>query len=156
MQTHTTRRDTARAMSRENVELVLRLVPPPATDIAPLIRDENLFKAATDAATDLIHPQLVSVARWENAKAYAGVTGFREMWRDWLEPWAEYHVEIEKAIDAGDRVVLLIRDRGRRRDVDAEVELVSASVWELREGKIAKVTFYIDRAEALEAVGLRE
>jgi ketosteroid isomerase-like protein len=84
------------------------------------------------------------------------VEGFREMWLDWLQPWATYHVHVDEVIDAGDRVVVLVRDRARRHDVDAEVELISGSVWEVRDARIVRVEFCGDRAEALETAGLRE
>jgi ketosteroid isomerase-like protein len=52
--------------------------------------------------------------------------------------------------------VVLARQRGRRLDTEAEVVAESAGVYLLRNGKIARIDFYIDRAEALEAVGLSE
>jgi hypothetical protein len=79
-----------------------------------------------------------------------------EMWLDWLQPWATYCVDVEEVIDAGDRVVVLVRDRGRRHDMEAEVGLISGSVWEVRDGRIARVHFCGDRGEALAAAGLGE
>jgi hypothetical protein len=40
--------------------------------------------------------------------------------------------------------------------MDAEVGLISGSVWEVRDGRIARVEFCGDRHEALEAAGLSE
>ena len=60
-------------------------------------------------------------------------------------------------MDAGnDRVVVLVRDHGRLRGSNSEVENVGASVWTLREGKIARIEFHTNRAQALKAVGLEE
>jgi ketosteroid isomerase-like protein len=59
-------------------------------------------------------------------------------------------------IDAGDEVVVLVRDYGRRAGMAVEVSMVGASVWTVRDGKIAKTAFYPNRSEALEAVGLSE
>jgi len=39
--------------------------------------------------------------------------------------------------------------------MEAEVELISGSVWEVRHGKIVRVEFCRNRGEALEAAGLR-
>src|SRR5512132_956773 len=136
--------------------MVRGLLPTPDTDVAPLFRDESLFEAASHALAPLLHPDFESVAVWQGGTTYAGVEGFREMWLDWLQPWATYHVEVEEVIDAGDRVVVLVRDRGRRHDMDAEVGLISGSVWEVRDARIARVEFCGDRREALEAVGLSE
>ncbi len=143
-------------MSPRNVELVQALIPTADTDVAPLFRDEGLFEASKEALAPHLHPDFESVAVWQGGTTYAGVEGFREMWLDWLQPWATYYVDVEEVIDAGDRVVVLVRDRGRRHDMEAEVGLISGSVWEVRDGRIARVHFCGDRGEALAAAGLGE
>ena len=62
----------------------------------------------------------------------------------------------DEIIDLGDRVVILLRDHGRRKDMETEVELFGATVLTFREGKIARWEDYANRAAALEAVGLSE
>jgi ketosteroid isomerase-like protein len=59
-------------------------------------------------------------------------------------------------MDVGERVVLLLRDYGRRRGMEAEVELISATILTFRGGRVARWEDYTDRALALEAVGLSE
>ena len=44
----------------------------------------------------------------------------------------------------------------RRADMETEVAQRGASIWTMREGKIAQAAFYPNRMEALEAVGLQE
>jgi ketosteroid isomerase-like protein len=51
---------------------------------------------------------------------------------------------------------VLVRDYGRRAGMSAEISVLGAAVWTVRDGKIARVRFYPDRAEALQAVGLQE
>jgi hypothetical protein len=149
-------RDTARAMSRENVEIVRTLIPPPEVDVASLIRDESLFEQARAGFEPFVDPDVEAVAMWlPDTRTYAGIEGFRRMWLDWLEPWATYYVRVEKLIDAGDRIVALIRDRARRHDVDAEVEISAGSVWTIRDQRVVKVEFRT-REDALEAAGLSE
>jgi ketosteroid isomerase-like protein len=143
-------------MSQENVELVRALIPAPDTDVATVFRDESVFEATREALAPLLHPDFESVAVWQGGTTYAGVEGFREMWLDWLQPWATYHVQVDEVIDAGDRVVVLVRDRGRRHDMDAEVELISGSVWKVRDARIVRVEFCGNRGEALETAGLRK
>ena len=143
-------------MSQENVELVRAFIPTPDTDIAALLRDESLLEATKETLTPLLHPELESVGAWQGGTVYIGVDGFINMWSDWLEPWATYHVGTDGFLDAGDQVVALARDRGRPHDVEAEVELVSASVWTVREAKIVRVEFFGNRTDGLEAVGLSE
>jgi ketosteroid isomerase-like protein len=145
-------------MSQQNVEIVRGLIPPPDADVAALLRDDSLFEQTSTALEPLIDPAVESVAIWQGggATTYVGIDGFRNLWLDWLEPWATYHVHVDEVIDAGDRIVVLIRDRARPHDAEAEVELISGSVWEVRDGKVVRVEFCGSREEALEAAGLSE
>ena len=78
----------------------------------------------------------------------------RKNWLDWLEPWATYRTTIDELIDAREHVVVLFRDRGRRVDMETEVEIIGATIWTIRGGKVARIKHYSDRADALEAAGL--
>ena len=73
----------------------------------------------------------------------------------WLPAWENFRGEIEELLDAGDDVVAVTRMRGRGRASGIEVDLKSAQVYEVRDGKIVKVRQFRERADALAAVGLR-
>jgi ketosteroid isomerase-like protein len=141
-------------VSSRNVDLIRTLIPPPETDIAALFRDDELFGAAVGGLREFIDPEIESRANWMGGTRYTGIEGFRKLWLDWLEPWTSYYTRIEELIDAGDRVLVLIRDRGRRRDLDAEIELTASSVWEIRDGRIVRAAFYTDRDDAFAAAGV--
>ena len=143
-------------MSQENIEKVRALIPPPDTDLAPILRDDNLFEATTEALASVFHPDLESVAVWQGGTIYSGVQGFREMWLDWLQPYTTYYTRVDEMIDVGDRVVVLVRDHGRLRDTESELDLLAGSIWELREGRIVRVEFCANREQTLEAAGLSE
>jgi ketosteroid isomerase-like protein len=87
---------------------------------------------------------------------FLGPDGCRALLMQWYEPWASYRIESQEAIDLGERVLVKHRAFGRLEGSDAEVKLTGASVYTFRDGKIARIAFYIDSAEALEAVGLAE
>ena len=142
-------------MSSSNLELLKGMLPGPDTDMAILLRDERVFTSTSEALEELFHPDVVSVPAWRGAGiTYSGIEGFREMWLDWLQPWASYYVQVEEMIETGESVVVLVRDRARRHDMDVEVELISGSVWKFRDGKIARVEFYANREELKEATSL--
>jgi ketosteroid isomerase-like protein len=142
-------------MSAENLELVRQLIPGPEVDIAVLARDDQAASAAAEALAAYYHPDLESVTHGPDGEVtYKGLDGLRETWLDWLSPWESYRIEAEELVDLGDRVVVLVRDRGHRKGLEHEVELIGASIWTVREGKIARVEFYANRAEALTAAGL--
>ena len=103
----------------------------------------------------MFDPAVESVPAWRGAgTTYTGIHGFREMWLDWLAPWASYHVQVDEMIELGDSVVVFVRDRALRDGMEVEVELISGSLWSFRRGKIVRVEFYANRAELREAVGL--
>src|ERR687895_1382879 len=140
----------------EMADLIVSLLPPPDVDLARVVRDDEAFAASVAAAGDHLDPELESAAVWlGGGRSYRGLDGFRRMWLDWLEPWATYHVQVEAIFEEDDRVVVLIRDRGRHAGSDAEVELLAGSIWEIRAGKVARVELYANREELFEAVGGR-
>ena len=144
-------------MSQENVELVKALYPQPDTEMAELVRNEAAFAAIGEAISPLLTDDFHIVDVLPGAtRTYVGLEGFRQNWLDWLEPWVTYRSTIDEVIDLGNRVVLLIRDHGRREGVDAEVEMMGAVIWTIREGKVARIEFHNDRAKALKAAGRSE
>jgi ketosteroid isomerase-like protein len=58
--------------------------------------------------------------------------------------------------DAGDEVIAAMRIRARGRSSGAVVERREWDVWTLRNGKLWRLRIYTTKADALEAVGLRE
>ncbi len=73
-----------------------------------------------------------------------------------LEAWEVRRLEAEKFIDAGDNVVVLLHEYRRGRGSGVELETDTAVVVAVREGRVVRMQGYMDRAAALEAVGLRE
>ena len=144
-------------MSQENVEIARVVYGQPGTDLCRLVRDEDEFARVREAVGPLFTDDFECVFVFPGeTRTDAGLEGLRNNWLDWLEPWATYRVGIDELIDLGERVVVLDRDRARREDMDAEVEMVGATILTFREGKVARWEFYVDRALALEAVGLSE
>jgi ketosteroid isomerase-like protein len=145
-------------MSQENVELILRIQLGPDVDGVPVVRSDEMWATLADAVAPFLHPDFETEARTvgENARDYGpGMDGFRAFWLDWLEPWESYRVEIERSIDCGDQVVILVRDLARREGSTAEVQGRNGSVWTFQDGKIRRFSGYVNQADALEAVGLR-
>jgi ketosteroid isomerase-like protein len=144
-------------MSQENVDLVKRFIVAPGTDYRILFGDDAIWSAVKEAVKPFLAPDFQGAfITWGQKQAeFTGADGLREAFLDWIAPWATYYDEIEDVFAVGDdRVVVLGREHGYRRDTEAEVEAESAGVYFLRDGKIARIEYYANRAEALEAVGL--
>jgi ketosteroid isomerase-like protein len=147
-------------MSQEDVEIVRRLLGPfEQGDIVPLFRDETVAASMTAASAPFFTSdfECVFVRDDVGRAAYSGLDGLRAAWLDWLLPWESYHADIEDVIDAGEgRVVVLTRDYACPKGATAEVYFVGAPVWTVRNGKVACIEFYWNRAEGLAAAGLSE
>jgi ketosteroid isomerase-like protein len=72
------------------------------------------------------------------------------------ETWAEVHYEAERIFEADDVVVSFYRGIGVGRESGIEVVRELTGVYRIRDGKIASERIYVDREEALEAIGLSE
>ena len=70
------------------------------------------------------------------------------------DSWTSWRFEAERFIDAGDSVVVLIRvvAEGTHSGLAAVQE--TAHVWTGRDGRLASIQIYRDRAQALEATGV--
>jgi hypothetical protein len=149
-------------MSQENVELVKSVHPSSGTNLSSLFGEEADASGRFQGLASVLTADCEVVGGDLRGGGGLGASGhgfagLLAAWREWLRPWETYWTEVDDFIDAGaDRVVVLVRDHGRLLGSDLEVENLGASVWTLREGKIARVEFHADRANALKAVGLTE
>src|SRR5271163_4581937 len=118
-------------MSRENVELVMRLQPATSVDMAKLFSDDFTWASVAEALTPLLGPdfEIIAVDGIRGKTVYHGIDGLRSAWLDWLSPWVTYRAEVKDAIDLGDKVFLLVRDVGRREANGHDVAINSAAVW---------------------------
>jgi ketosteroid isomerase-like protein len=147
-------------MSQANVELVKSVHPPSGTNLSSLFGQDAETSGRFQRLACLVTPDFEVIGgdlrggRGLSTGGH-GFEGLLASWREWLRPWEMYWTEVEDFRDAAeDRVVVLVRDHGRLQGSDSEVENIGASIWTLREGKIARIEFYANRTDALEAAGL--
>src|SRR6185436_11859242 len=130
-------------MSQENVEIVRMLA-------------EGFQHRQHEQAFELYDPEIewdssrMAERQPDNAGVYRGHDGVRAFWRDWLSAWSDLHFEIQDLLDAGDEVVLLVREQrqwGRRSGIATDVPPYGM-VFTLRGGKVVRVCAYPDQASA--------
>lgn len=85
-----------------------------------------------------------------------GREGMLQFLRTQAEAFDLFQVEPLEFIDAGDRVVVPVRFGGRARHTGLEIDFSVVHVLTLRAKMLLRIDIYGTRAEALEAVGLRE
>jgi len=74
----------------------------------------------------------------------------------WLAAFDEWREEIEEVRDLGSHVYVVATQCGRGKGSGIEVETRYAMLYQVRGDRIARMTLYLDPAEALEAAGARE
>jgi ketosteroid isomerase-like protein len=146
-------------MSRENVEIVRGAIPA-AADLAEPLANAGAREVATqmgfdlDAFTD--DAEVLFIGSWRGipARRYRGIAGLIEGWRDWLEPYASYELELEELIDGGEKVVSFVHVKAITARDRVPIEHRPAAVWTVRDSKIARAEFHLERDQALAAAGL--
>ena len=91
-----------------------------------------------------------------DAGEYRGFEGLMRWQADWERSWESWRWVPEEFIEAGDRVVAILRVHAKGRQSGLEVERVDGAVWTLRDGKCVRLDYYGNREQALEAAGLSE
>lgn len=91
---------------------------------------------------------------WPGAGVYRGIDEIRGLFEDRLES-SQFDSSLEQLLEAGDKVVALFRWHVRGRGSGAEAEAEVAAVLTFLEGKVAEIEFFLDRARAIKAAGLR-
>jgi ketosteroid isomerase-like protein len=137
--------DTERAMSRENVEIVRRVI--------------NEFTETRQLS--LVSPELVwhvgSWSEWPGRPEFHGHDGFREFFAEWTDAYEEWTLEVERITDAGEsHVVVAARQRGRLRGSDSWVALRAWLLYTVESGLLVRAEVYATPEEALEAAGLEK
>ena len=133
-------------MSVENVEVVRRGV-------------EAWNRGGIDQILPMFHPNVRAYPfpEWIGPKVYSGHEGFRRLSEEWTENFDEYKWDVERLLDAGDKVVALIYHRGRIKDTDMPISQPIGVVWsQFRDGLVGEGRFFLTWAEALEAAGLSD
>jgi uncharacterized protein len=137
-------RDTALAMSRENVD-ALRAVY------------DEWAKGNFQAGGDLWDQRVlfIPIAELPDSGDYHGPEGVSRFMRGFLEPWMKYTIAAEKFRAVGDSVVVATRQHGIGRDSGiAGGRSQQTHVWTFRGGVVIRFEAFANRAEALEAVGV--
>jgi uncharacterized protein len=134
-------------MSQENVEIVRKLFAAWNTgDRAQVL--------------ELVDPEIVidATRRVFNPTTYEGMKGVQQMLSDLDDVWDRFQTEPStEFIDAGERVVVVGRMRGKGKGSGVEVDQSFASIWTIRRGRVIRWELgYEDRRAALEAAALRE
>jgi len=142
-------------MSRENLEAV--------QEVISAVNDRDLDRYLVHCTESI---QLETP--WAAVEGvYEGPDAIRRLFADLRDTLPDFHLVIERLEPVGsDRVLAFLRvsATGRASGITAAAGaqsatargLPSANVYDFADGKISRIRVFLDRQEALEAVGLRE
>jgi len=125
-----------------------------------IVRALEAYRAGGFAAgRGFLHPDFEMVragVHFTESGTYRGYDAASQSMLDYIDVFEGYRAEPEELIDAGDHVVLAQAEIGRARSSSVELRERWYAVFTLRDGKILRLQWFGERAEALEAAGLRE
>ena len=110
-----------------------------------------------DAAIAECDPEVefVSVLAALEPTAFRGAAGIREYFKVVASAWKEWRVVLDRVEEAPDgRVAVAMTTHMRGRDSDAQLAQGIGHLWELRDGKLFRVTPSRDPAEPFRIAGL--
>ena len=130
-------------MSQKNVELVRAAFAQFASgDFSSLADYPDDFEFVTDPAMP-------------DAGTYRGEAA-RRWTTAWVESFDQLTMQATEIVDAGDKVVVTLLQRGRPHGSQGVVEGLWWQVLTFRQGELARSELFAERATALKAAGLAE
>ena len=129
-------------VSEENVETVRRAIA------AINARDIDAYLAFCTEKVELLIAASVGAE-------YLGADGIRRFFTDIEDTGPDFRIEVQRVQAIGDSnalALLRVRSTGRASGIVTSAE--SANVYDFIDGKISRIRIFLDRDEALKAVGL--
>lgn len=89
---------------------------------------------------------------------YRGLDEVNGFFAEWFGVFGfdDWYAEVDRLIAHGDQVIAFVRQRGRGSASDTPAEMEMTQISTLKDGRIVRLDVYLDRQEALEAVGLQQ
>lgn len=83
----------------------------------------------------------------------SGVDDVRAQLAGWLSAWElPLRIEAEDFLESGDRILALVRWKGRGKESGVEMEASGAHLWTFRAGLVVRFDVYRDREDARAAL----
>ncbi|MDP9270872.1 MAG: nuclear transport factor 2 family protein [Chloroflexota bacterium] len=142
-----------RAMSQEDVEDIIRGAYAKFNRAKPDTSGEGKL-----ASLDFYHPDAVYVndANDPDPGIHRGIGAVREQVRRWVEAYPDLQVEPLEIQTNGDQAFVWVRFSGHGAESGVPIDMELAHAVTVKDGKVLRVEEYSNRADGLEAAGLRE
>ena len=87
---------------------------------------------------------------------FQGHEGYLRLWRYWLDAFEDIRWDPEEMLDFGGQLLVTTQQRGHGSGSGVSVGEPVFQLFTLRRGLVVRQEDFLDRSEALEAVGLSE
>jgi hypothetical protein len=150
-------------MSRDNVELARRLMPPEGVDVAAL---KALGLDAVRAAyADVVHPDFEAewpamagdqAIAWRPFQGPAkGIDAYFERYSEWVTAFDRWHMRPLDFIDIDDDRVLIRAELSvTTAHGGVETTVDTAGIWTFEDARLRRIEEYMNAADAYRAAGL--
>jgi ketosteroid isomerase-like protein len=145
-------------MSHENVDIVRGVYADGGPFALPMGPEgerallDHLFEEYYDEQIQVLMPPDYP----EGEQVYVGRGGMSKLIGGLRDSWTKWRFEAERFIEAGERVIVLIRVVAEGGSSGIATEGETAHLWTVRDGRLTSIQIYRDRGEALDAVELGE
>jgi hypothetical protein len=118
-------------------------------DLGEALDEGQMLELLEGALGETAEPDFeVAMVGAGQAREYRGIEGLREAMADWISPYSEYSVSFEGIREAPVGFIFLVRQVGRTLHGGVEVENLGATVIKVRDGRVRRVEFHLDRDAA--------
>jgi ketosteroid isomerase-like protein len=93
---------------------------------------------------------------WVERPVFRGREAIRAFLAEWREAFVDYRFEVERYVDAGDRVLAICSQSGASLGSDGVTVMRLAQIATFKEGLIVRLENHSDREDALKTMGLSE
>ena len=114
------------------------------------------FENDTSAFEAVLHPEIEWFPLDENYGRLHGIEAALRNRNEWLDAWDEHRFAVDEVFGEGDNVVLHVHITASGKISGAVVDVRFYAHVKLRDRKVVYIYDYMDRAEALSALGLSE
>jgi len=94
------------------------------------------------------------VPRHPEGERRRGAEGVIQFFREWIEPWDDFHLDWELQETDTQLALAIIHMRGVGRESGVPAEMTFAQLWTYRDGRFVRMVMYYDLDEARRAAGL--
>jgi ketosteroid isomerase-like protein len=109
-----------------------------------------------DRLRELVTDDLIVYRADPDGATSHGLEGFLALTADWTEGFRDWNPVPEQFTDAGERVLVRVRQSAQGEASGVPLDEAWWFVYEIRGGRIARMSIHAHEAEALQAAGLSE